>query len=135
MFAMGYPMVKWLFAGLTALVLLALIACEPSEEAKATRETAKAEEKATKAAELRQGFHCLSDWDGNHDGLEALTRARLNDPGSMETYSTVISQAVNGRHRIKMEFGARNAFGGMVRHTVIGWADHETCEATLDFIE
>ena len=131
-------MLKWLCAGLTALVLLASIAyvgCGSSEEAKATREAAKAEEKATKAAELRQGFHCLSDWDGNHDGLEALTRARLNDPGSMETYSTVISQAVNGRHRIKMEFGARNAFGGMVRHTVIGWVDHETCEATLGFIE
>ena len=117
-------MLKWLCAGSTALVLLASIACGQSEE-----------DKAAKTEERRQGFHCLSPWDGNHDGLEALARNHLNDPGSMETYNTVIGQVVNGRHRIKMEFGAANAFGGMVRGVVLGWVDHETCEATLDFIE
>jgi hypothetical protein len=30
-----------------------------------------------------------------------------------------------------MTFGAGNAFGGMVRHTAIGWIDHDSCEATL----
>ena len=43
-------MLKWLFAGLTALVLLASIACEPSEEAKATREAAKAGEKGDESS-------------------------------------------------------------------------------------
>ena len=37
----------------------------------------------------RKGFHCLSPWDGNHDGLEGLIRDELNDPGSMETYERV----------------------------------------------
>jgi hypothetical protein len=115
---------KWLCAGLTALVLLASIACGQSDE-----------DKATKVEERRQGFHCLSDWDGNHDGLEALVRTQLNDPSSMETYNTGIGQVVNGQHRIEMEFGARNAFGGMVRGVALGWVDHETCEATLDSIE
>ena len=64
-----------------------------------------------------------------------MIRARLNDPGSMETYNTVISQVVNGRHRIKMEFGAVNAFGGMIRNVALGWVPSETCKGTLESIE
>ena len=85
--------------------------------------------------ERRKGFHCLSAWDGNHDGIETLVRARLNDPGSMETHRTVIGPVVNGQHRIKLDFSAANAFGGMVRSTAIGYVDHDTCRATLDYIE
>ncbi len=89
----------------------------------------------TSAEEKRKGFHCLSDWDGNHDELERLVRQRLNDPGSMETYETRIGTVQQGRHRIVMEFGAKNAFGGMVRSTATGWVDNESCEATLTGIE
>ena len=39
----------------------------------------------------RKGFPCLSTWDGNHDGLEALVRDRLNDPGSMDTHEARIA--------------------------------------------
>ena len=84
-----------------------------------------------KLEERRKGFHCLSSWDGNHDGFERLVRARLNDPGSMKTYETRITPVVGGEHRIIMEFGAKNAFGGMVRHTATGRVDHETCKAVL----
>ncbi len=70
------------------------------------------------AEERRKGFHCLSQWDGNHDGLEALIRDRLNDPGSMETIVTRIAPAdAQGDHRIQLEFTAKNALGGRVRHT------------------
>ena len=85
-----------------------------------------------------QGFHCLDPWDGNQIGLEDLVRPLLNDPGSMETHETRIGKvgaSVTGKHRIIMDFGARNAFGGMVRNTAYGWVDHETCEAELDYIE
>ena len=81
------------------------------------------------------GFHCLSSWDGNHDGLERLVKPLLNDPNSMETFKTHIGRVSNGEHRIIMEFGARNAFGGMVRMTAYGWVDHEDCTATLDYID
>ncbi len=87
------------------------------------------------AKEQMYGFHCLSAWDGNNDELEALVRARLNDPGSMETFETRMGPLADGRHRIVMDFGARNAFGGMVRHTAYGWIDNVTCEATLASIE
>lgn len=79
----------------------------------------------------RQGFHCLSAWDGNHDGLEALIRGQLNDPGSMDTISTLIGPVKDGRHVIRLEFTAKNAFGGRVRHTAAGYVDNKTCEATL----
>ena len=91
---------------------------------------------AEKAEERRKGFHCLSTWDGHHDELEGLVRANLNDPGSMETYETRIGSVDSqGRHSIVMDFGARNAFGGMVRREASGWVDHETCQATLSAIE
>ena len=90
------------------------------------------EQQEAKAEEERKGFHCLSAWDGNHDGLEGLVRQQLNDPDSMETHETRIAPAgTSNQHRIIISFGARNAFGGMVRHTAIGWIDHDSCEATL----
>ena len=90
---------------------------------------------AKDADEMRKGFHCLSPWDGNHDGLEALVRHQLNDPGSMETLETRITPVDNfGDHFIITEFTAKNAFGGVVRHVADGIVDNETCEATLSAI-
>ena len=101
----------------------------------APTQTAEARRVATVTAERaeyeRKGFHCLDAWDGNHNGLEALVRDVLNDPGSMETYETRVSPVEDGEHSIIMEFGARNVFGGMVRQTAFGTYDHKTCEAVL----
>ena len=103
------------------IIALALIGCGMTPE-----------QEAAKAEEERMGFHCLSAWDGNHDGLEGLVRPQLNDPSSMETYETRIAPAgTDNQHPIRVTFGARNAFGGMVRLTAIGWIDHDSCEATL----
>ena len=105
----------------------------------APSQTAEARRVATAAAERaeyeRKGFHCLDGWDGNHNGLEALVRAVLNDPGSMETYDTLVSPVENGEHTIVMDFGARNMLGGMVRATAVGTYDNKTCEAVLVAIE
>ena len=115
---------------------------DPAAEDEETRQAEAAEaaerraENAEKAEERRKGFHCLSEWDGNHDGLEALIRDRLNDPGSMETIATRIAPAdAQGDHRIQLDFTAQNAFGGRVRSTAYGWVSQATCEATLVLIE
>ncbi|MCY3544236.1 MAG: hypothetical protein OXH22_09365 [Chloroflexi bacterium] len=87
------------------------------------------------AEEKRKGFHCLSWWDGNHDAFERLVKQRLNDPSSMETFETRVTPVKDGKHEIIMEFGAKNAFGGMVRSFAFGTYDHQTCEPTLTRIE
>ena len=93
-------------------------------------------DESSEAGDAREdGFHCLSRWDGNHDGLEKLVRGQLTDPGSMETYETRISKNVSGTHYIQMDFGARNSFGGMVRHTAFGEVDSQTCNAVLTDIQ
>ena len=113
---------KVLGLAVLAVVAMAAGACGVSEA-----------EQAERAEERRQGFHCLSAWDGNHNGLEGLVRAELEDPGSMATYSTRIApvDTVTNRHTIIMDFGARNTFGGMARNTAVGWIDHDSCEAEL----
>ena len=88
------------------------------------------------AEDTRKGFHCLSAWDGNHDGMEAQVRDRFNDPNSMETLSTRITPVDDfGDHYIIMEFTAKNAFGGVVRNTATAIVDNETCEASDLLIE
>jgi TM2 domain-containing membrane protein YozV len=87
---------------------------------------------ADKAEEKRKGFHCLSPYDGNHDGLERLIKARLLDPDSMQTIGTRLTPVdANGNHRVFLEYRARNALGGMWVQEAKGSMDNETCEATL----
>lgn len=107
----------------------------PSSVSSSTSSTSSAA-RDTSAEDRRKGFHCLDPWDGNHNGLEALIRDRLNDPGSMETIVTRIAPAdAQGDHRIQLEFTAKNAYGGRVRHMAHGWVDQATCNATLTLIE
>ena len=113
-------MLKWLCPSLTALVLVASIACGQSDE--------------DKAEARRQGQHCLNLGDTN-ESFYAKVYASVVDPGSLNEELTVISPVIDGEHRIKMDFTTRNALGQTVRSAAIGWVDHETCEATLDSIE
>ena len=76
---------------------------------------------------------CLSLWDGNHDDFERQVRELLNDPDSMETHSTRFG-TIEGQFFLIMDYGARNAFGGMVRTEAIAIMDTETCEVfVLDY--
>ena len=106
---------------------------EREREAAAAAEREREREAAAAEAENeRKGFHCLSSWDGDHNGLERLVRARLNDPDSMDTLGTYIAPVNDaGKHPVRMEFTATNAFGGRVRNNAIGLIDNRTCEATL----
>lgn len=77
---------------------------------------------------------CFSAWDGNHNGMERQIRERLNDPGSMETHATYFSDSddlTDGTMLIRMDYGARNQLGGMVRTNAFGEMDIRTCEVTI----
>ncbi len=88
----------------------------------------------TRPSNAAEAFEaCASAWDGNHDGFEALIREVLNDPGSMETHGTYYNASdsvSDGEITIRLDYGARNAFGGMVRSDALGVMDVETCEIT-----
>ncbi len=109
----------------------------PADTAAATnaRTSNPAVDTSVSAEERRKGFHCLSPLDGNHDGIEALIRAQLDDPGSMETHETAITPVGdNGQHTIRVDFSAKNRFGGRVRTVAWGYVDPTTCTATLRHI-
>jgi hypothetical protein len=95
-----------------------------------TAEQIKAE--AAKAEEdQRRGFHCLSGWDGSNTSLVQRVKVQLREPDSFEHIETRITPEVNGKHKVVMEYRARNGFGGMNVTTAIGTVDHQTCTATL----
>ena len=86
------------------------------------------------AERRHKGFHCLSGWDGGHNGLNELIKARLNDPGSFEMHETKIAPVTpysGGKHAIIVDFSAKNALGGRVRHSARGTVAPDTCGATL----
>lgn len=81
---------------------------------------------------------CLSPWGGNHNGFERLVRQQLNDPGSMETHGTYFNPSddlADNRITLRMDYGARNVLGGMVRTNAVAEMDIETCEivAVIDY--
>lgn len=77
---------------------------------------------------------CFSPWDGNHDGMERQIRALLKDPDSMVTHGTYYNgndDLSDGTMTIRMDYGARNSFGGMVRNNAIGEMNIRNCAVTL----
>ena len=74
-------------------------------------------------------------WDGNLNSFERQIRERLNDPGSMETFGTYFTDGFalepDGRLKVRMDWGARNAFGGMVRTESLGYLDLDSCEVEI----
>ena len=67
---------------------------------------------------------CMDPWDGNFNALEALIRDVLNDPGSMETHGTYYftwDDLDDGQVTVRLDDGARNTLGGMVRTSA--WAE------------
>ena len=124
--------------GIFVLVIVLTVAVGMAADDK-ERPARTATRTAEEAAERRNGFHCLSAWDGGHAGMEQLIKAQLTDPNSLTVHETRIATVVvdsDGRqcHVLLVDFGARNAFGGMVRHEARGWVDHETCAATLEWV-
>ena len=152
----GWSTKRKVIAGIAALIAISIIigaisSVLESEESKQARldvtvtaEAVKLEEQAAKEAEetrnKEQGLHCLSQWNGHHDGLIRLVKRELNDPDSLDARETTIVKvgvgvgimpAREGQHIILMNFTAKNALGGTVRSDAVGYVDNDSCEAEL----
>jgi hypothetical protein len=107
----------------------------PAKSVAAADPPAKAEPSAREKEEAenrRQGFHCLSAWDGSHRELARAVKDMLRDPDSFAHAETRIAPANSaGTHRLIMTYRARNGFGGMNVARAIADVDTNTCEATL----
>jgi len=60
----------------------------------------------------------FSAWDGSHKVLAEAVRQNLNDPDSFKHYETGYRDEGN-TIVVKMEYGAANAFGGIVRKYIV----------------
>jgi len=106
-------MSKWTI-GLVAFVAIAAIMGQPSEEEKAENK--------------KYGFHCMSQWDGSHPGLVHIVKKNLRDPDSFQHIETRSSPVENGKNKIRMEYRARNGFGGMNVSYAYGVINNENCK-------
>lgn len=118
--------------GCALLILLAVpfLVMKQCSTPPPTAEQIKAEA-AMAEADRRQGFHCLSGWDGSSASLVGQVKLQLREPDSFEHIETRITPEVNGKHTVMMQYRARNGFGGMNVATAFGTVDHQTCDAAL----
>ena len=99
------------------------------DDSSPTRSTSAVPRNATEAAEK-----CLSSWDGNHDAFEREVKELLNDPGSMEIHGTYFNESEDisdGSMLLRMDYGARNQLGGMVRSNAFAQMNIRTCAVTV----
>ena len=63
----------------------------------------------------------FSAWDGSHRKLAAAVERVLNDPSSFEHLETKTMKGTNWPKTfiVRMEYTAKNAFGGRIRHYVL----------------
>ncbi len=63
----------------------------------------------------------FSKWDASHKNLVAMVERALNDPGSFEHIETKTMKGTNYPKTfiVRMDYSAKNVFGGRVRHYVI----------------
>lgn len=88
---------------------------------------------ATPDAETKDkaaGFDCLSSWDGSSAPLVESVKASLRDPDSFKHVETRIGPNKNGKHKLFMQYRARNGFGGMNVGYATAEVDHDTCDVT-----
>jgi len=78
--------------------------------------------------ERQYGVHCMNGWTGSHLDFEEKVKASLRDPKSFEHVETRTSKVVNGQNKVRMEFRAKNGFGGINRAFAYGVIDNKTCK-------
>lgn len=95
-----------------------------------------AHKSAAAAEEKRQGFHCLSQWDGAHSSLKRAVKDSMRDPDSFEHIETRITPVSDeGTHVLFMEYRAKNGFGGMNIGTARAIIDNDDCGYELVTLE
>lgn len=78
--------------------------------------------------QVRDGTECFSAWDGSSHYLVKKTKAKLRDPSSFDHVQTRFSKPDDmGRISVKMEYRAKNGFGGFVIENAYGEIDKHTC--------
>ena len=111
-----------------ALAILLAVGCERGEpdagqpaSAPTTTATAATLPSTTTTLAVKDvSEDCMDPWDGNYNALEDLIRPQLSDPGSMETFGTYYCTWDDLDDGLVLDYGAPNAFGGMVRTSA--WA-------------
>lgn len=86
------------------------------------------------AEDIRNGFHCLSNWDGSHREFANNLKSQLRDPSSFEHIETRVTPEKDGEHTIIMKYRAKNGFGGMNVGTAIGTFSNFSCVASIPLI-
>ena len=131
---------KIIVGGLVILGILVVVSAVgtalESEESKAAKVEATAvavqAKEAEEAKKREAGLHCLSAWDGHHDGFQRLVKRHLNDPDSLEARQTSVGkvgvgvsvyEGRQGQHIIAMDYTAKNPLGGTVRAEAVGYLD------------
>jgi len=92
-------------------------------------------DKTTNKRDPNKGFHCLSTWDGSHDGFKSEVKSKMKDPKSFSHVKTRITPKKNGQHFIYMDYRAKNSFGAVTTGTAKGKVDHDDCSHTVLLIK
>lgn len=74
------------------------------------------------------GPHGFSSWDGSHIKLTRHVVSKLKDPDSFQHIETVFGDSPEHGFLVKMEYRAKNSFGGYVVDAVIAVCDKQTGE-------
>jgi len=78
--------------------------------------------KSAKEIRVEQIQSCFSPWNGSHRGLVKVTKEGMNDPDSFKHVETVYWDQVD-HIRVSMTFRGKNAFGGVVKTTILAKSD------------
>lgn len=96
-------------------------------ERAAKKEKERADEALEQAIKKKQGFHCLSGWDGSHREVVKAVKKSLNDPSSFDHDATHVTPLSEGQHQFEMTYRAKNSFGALVLNKVVGSYSGSDC--------
>lgn len=74
---------------------------------------------------------CFSAWDGSHRGVVDVLMAGLRDPDSYEHISTRYGDDGENHISVRMNYRARNGFGGMNIGEVVARAHIDKCDEVV----
>lgn len=108
----------------------------PEEQAAVDAKVKEAEAKAKADAEKADFDKWVKDqfsaWDGSHITLVKLVKENMNDPKSFEHDTTTYVEDGDMKGiTVKMVFRGKNAFGGVIKNTVIAHVDRATNKVTV----
>ncbi len=113
-------------ATLILLIAVLISGCTSANTTRTTRAVPRTPDEAVEK--------CFSGWDGDHRDFKKQVEAQLNDPDSMQVHGTYYNGSEDisdGTMLIRMDYGARNRLGGMVRTDAFAEMNIRTCAVTI----